>query len=169
MVFKMEKIVELHPGDIIRHYKIHTDGTGIRRYIVLDTGVIDTERVEELVIYQALYHPYKKFARPVSMFSDIVETTASGKPVYRFSKEEDAIQFKLMNLKDIKQLFDAVELCSSTVELVSQEGDRLNLKSELSKKLLAANIFSHGEVVKQLDLVVWEPSDIQYFIDLITD
>ena len=45
------------------------------------------------------------------------------------------------------------------VELVTGEGDRLNLKSKLSQYVSLANIFSGGEI-PELEIVAYEKEDI---------
>ena len=40
---------------------------------------------------------------------------------------------KVQNIKDIQKFFDVVDSCSGRVELVTGEGDRLNLKSKLAQ------------------------------------
>lgn len=52
---------------------------------------------------------------------------------------------KVSNIKDIQKFFDVVDSCAGKVELVTGEGDRLNLKSKLSQYVSLANIFSNGE------------------------
>ena len=41
---------------------------------------------------------------------------------------------KVQNIKDIDAFFKTVDDCSGRVELVTGEGDRLNLKSKLSQR-----------------------------------
>ena len=41
---------------------------------------------------------------------------------------------KVSNIKDIQKFFDVVDSCAGKVELVTGEGDRLNLKSKLSQQ-----------------------------------
>ena len=52
---------------------------------------------------------------------------------------------KVQNITDIDAFFRVVDACSGKVELVTGEGDRLNLKSKLSQYVSMANIFSNGE------------------------
>ena len=40
---------------------------------------------------------------------------------------------KVMGIKDIDKFFEVVDSCKGKVELVTGEGDRLNLKSKLSQ------------------------------------
>lgn len=49
---------------------------------------------------------------------------------------------KVMGIKDIDKFFEVVDSCKGKVELVTGEGDRLNLKSKLSQYVSLANIFS---------------------------
>ena len=58
---------------------------------------------------------------------------------------------KVQNIKDIDAFFKTVDECSGRVELVTGEGDRLNLKSKLSQYVSMANIFSGGEIPEPED------------------
>ena len=40
---------------------------------------------------------------------------------------------KVQNIKDIEKFFKVIDECKGKVELVTGEGDRLNLKSKLSQ------------------------------------
>ncbi len=71
---------------------------------------------------------------------------------------------KVENIRDIKKFFEVVDSCKGKVELVTDEGDRLNLKSKLSQYVSLANCFSDGQV-KELDIVAYEPEDTQRLID----
>lgn len=65
---------------------------------------------------------------------------------------------KVQNIKDIDKFFEVVDSCTGKVELVTGEGERLNLKSKLSQYVSVANIFSNGEI-PDLELVASEPED----------
>ena len=43
---------------------------------------------------------------------------------------------KVTNIKDIEKFFKVIDSCKGRVELVTGEGDRLNLKSKLSQIIL---------------------------------
>ena len=62
---------------------------------------------------------------------------------------------KVSNIKDIDKFFAVVDSCEGRVELVTGEGDRLNLKSKLSQYVSLANIFSGGEI-PELEIVAYE-------------
>ena len=49
---------------------------------------------------------------------------------------------KVQNITNIDKFFEVVDSCKGKVELVTGEGDRLNLKSKLSQYVSMANIFS---------------------------
>ena len=53
---------------------------------------------------------------------------------------------KIQHIEDVDKFFKVVDQCKGTVELVSSEGDRINLKSKLSQYLSLANIFSNGYI-----------------------
>lgn len=66
---------------------------------------------------------------------------------------------KITNISNIEDFFKTVDSCKGKVELVTGEGDRLNLKSKLSQYVSLANIFSNGEI-PELELVAYEREDI---------
>ncbi|MBP3872073.1 MAG: polya polymerase [Lachnospiraceae bacterium] len=72
---------------------------------------------------------------------------------------------KLQNVKDPEKLFEVIDSCSGKVELVTGEGDRLNLKSKLSQYLSLANIFSVKEEIPELELVAYDPNDVKKLIE----
>lgn len=68
---------------------------------------------------------------------------------------------KVQNMKDIEGFFQVVESCEGKVELVTGEGDRLNLKSKLCQYISLANIFSNADRIPELEIVAHEPADIE--------
>lgn len=71
---------------------------------------------------------------------------------------------KVHHIKDIDKFFDVVNSCEGKVELVTGEGDRLNLKSKLCQYVSMANIFSNGEI-PELEIIAYEQNDIEKLID----
>ena len=63
---------------------------------------------------------------------------------------------KLMNIKDVDAFFELINSCVGKVELVSNEGDRINLKSTLSQ-FVAKEVFSG--VITELEIVAHNPED----------
>ena len=74
-------------------------------------------------------------------------------------KRKGISKMKVSNIKDIQKFFDVVDSCTGRVELVTGEGDRLNLKSKLSQYVSLANIFSNGEI-PELEIVASEKEDV---------
>ena len=69
----------------------------------------------------------------------------------------------VQNITDIEKFFKVIDQCKGKVELVTGEGDRLNLKSKLSQYVSLANIFSNGEI-PELELVAHEKEDIDRLV-----
>lgn len=71
---------------------------------------------------------------------------------------------KVQNITDIDKFFKVVDSCEGKVELVTGEGDRLNLKSKLSQYVSMAKIFSDG-TIDELELLAYEPADIDKLVN----
>ncbi|MDF2905009.1 MAG: hypothetical protein K0R34_330 [Herbinix sp.] len=71
---------------------------------------------------------------------------------------------KVTNITNIEGLFKVIDHCVGKVELVTNEGDRLNLKSKLSQYVALANVFSDGKI-DELELVAYEKEDISRLIN----
>ena len=70
---------------------------------------------------------------------------------------------KIQNITDVEKFFQVVDQCKGTVELVSPEGDRINLKSKLTQYLSMATMFSNG-YIKELELVAHDEEDVERLI-----
>ena len=75
---------------------------------------------------------------------------------------------KVQNITDIEGFFKVVDECQGKVELVTGEGDRLNLKSKLSQYVSMANIFSNGEI-PELEVIAYEKEDTDRLIKFMLD
>lgn len=71
---------------------------------------------------------------------------------------------KLYNIKDIGKFFKTIDSCEGRVELVTGEGDRLNLKSKLSQYVALAEAFGSGRV-PEMELVCYEGKDVDKLMD----
>ncbi len=67
------------------------------------------------------------------------------------------------NIKNMDRFFEMVDQCKGSVELVTKQGDRLNLKSKLTQYISFAGIFGESEI-KELELIVSEPEDVDLLI-----
>lgn len=70
---------------------------------------------------------------------------------------------KITNIRDIDKFFKVVDSCKGKVELVTGEGDRLNLKSKLCQYVALANVFSGGEI-PELEIVAYDSDDTKALI-----
>ena len=70
---------------------------------------------------------------------------------------------KVHNIKDVDKFFEVIDECAGKVELVTGEGDRLNLKSKLSQYVSMAKIFSDGTIA-ELEIIAYEPEDINKLV-----
>ena len=70
---------------------------------------------------------------------------------------------KIQSINNIDKFFQVVDSCAGKVELVTGEGDRLNLKSKLCQYVSMANIFSNGEI-PELEIIAYEKEDIDKLI-----
>ncbi|MCR4657987.1 MAG: polya polymerase [Lachnospiraceae bacterium] len=75
---------------------------------------------------------------------------------------------KVQNITDIDKFFKTIDSCRGKVELVTGEGDRLNLKSKLSQYVSMANLFSDG-TIEELEIVAYEPEDINKLINFMVN
>ena len=71
---------------------------------------------------------------------------------------------KVTNISNIEQFFEVVDSCEGKVELVTGEGDRLNLKSKLCQYVSMASLFSNGDTIPELEIIAYEPADTQKLI-----
>jgi hypothetical protein len=73
-------------------------------------------------------------------------------------------KMKVTNITNINALFNVIDSCTGKVELVTGEGDRLNLKSKLSQYVALANVFSDGKI-DELEIIAYEPEDVNKLIN----
>lgn len=76
---------------------------------------------------------------------------------------------KITNISDVEKFFKVVDSCAGKVELVTGEGDRLNLKSKLCQYVSMASIFSNGDMIPELEIIAYEPEDTQKLISFMVN
>ena len=76
---------------------------------------------------------------------------------------------KIQNINNLEKFFQVVDSCAGKVELVTGEGDRLNLKSKLCQYVSMASIFSNGDVIPELEIIAYEPEDTQKLISFMVN
>lgn len=72
---------------------------------------------------------------------------------------------KIYNIDDVEKFLDTIKKCKGSVELVSKQGDRLNLKSELTKYLAIAKLFNDNTFINEMELVASDPEDVQTLME----
>ena len=98
--------------------------------------------------------------------NSIIVTSELGNELfpYKAKFEDNVIAHAIVqNITDIEGFFKAIDGCKGKVELVTGEGDRLNLKSKLSQYVSLATIFSNGEI-PEMEIVAHEKEDIDRLI-----
>lgn len=70
---------------------------------------------------------------------------------------------KLQNITDVDKFFEVINSCKGKVEIVSNEGDRLNIKSKLTQFVAMSKIFN-DPIIKDLELVAYDPEDVEKLI-----
>lgn len=72
---------------------------------------------------------------------------------------------KLNNIEKPQEFLKLIDSCVGKVELVTDEGDRLNLKSKLCQYISLTNFFSSMSEISQLEIVAYEPEDIEKIME----
>ena len=70
----------------------------------------------------------------------------------------------LSNVENVDRLFEKIKQCKGTVELISKEGDRLNMKSKLTEMLIIAKAFTN-ESIREMELVCHDPEDVASMVE----
>ncbi len=74
---------------------------------------------------------------------------------------------KIKNIKDVEGFFKVVDGCQGRVELITGEGDRLNLKSKLCQYVSLTGILNSDVEIPELEVVAYEPEDTQKIINFL--
>lgn len=75
---------------------------------------------------------------------------------------------KIQNIRNIDDFFKMIDACSGKIELVTGEGDRLNLKSKLSQYVALAGVLSSTEI-PEMELVAYDKDDIEKIIEFMIE
>ena len=74
---------------------------------------------------------------------------------------------KVKNIKNPQEFMEVIDKCSGKVELLTTEGDRLNLKSKLCQYISLTSIFTSASKIEELEIVAYEPEDTQRILEYI--
>lgn len=66
---------------------------------------------------------------------------------------------KFYNIDNIDDFFAVVDKCKGRVELVTGEGDRLNLKSKFCQYVAFAKVVANKEI-SEMEVVAYDPDDV---------
>ena len=75
---------------------------------------------------------------------------------------------KLQHITDIEGFEKTVRNCKGKVELVTGEGDRLNLKSRLCRYVAFDKLFA-DENIGELEVIAAEPEDVTSLVDFLME
>ncbi len=71
---------------------------------------------------------------------------------------------KIKNINNPKRFFEVLNQCKGRVELVTDEGDRLNLKSTLCQDIALTQMFTEAKI-QDVELLLSEPEDMNLLLD----
>ena len=70
------------------------------------------------------------------------------------------MKINLNNLKNVEAFMEVVDKCVGKVELITAEGDRLNLKSKLSQFVSLSKILGNTDTkIPGLEIIAYEMED----------
>ena len=72
----------------------------------------------------------------------------------------------IKNIKNVEGFYKAVDTCKGRVELLTKQGDRLNLKSKLSQYVSLTAMFSDPKI-DEIELLVSQPEDVTLLLDFL--
>ena len=70
---------------------------------------------------------------------------------------------RVTGIKDLEAFIKVIDSCSGRVELVTAEGDRLNLKSRLAQYVSLSRLFA-DDSLRELEIIASEPEDVNKII-----
>lgn len=73
---------------------------------------------------------------------------------------------RINKVKDVDGFIKVVDSCVGRVELVTAEGDRLNLKSKLSQYVSLEKLFN-DDAIKELEVIAAEHEDVDKLINFL--
>ena len=73
---------------------------------------------------------------------------------------------KIKNINNPKRFFEVLNECHGRVELVTNEGDRLNLKSTLCQYIALTQMFKDARI-DDVELIVSEPEDVARLLEFL--
>lgn len=78
------------------------------------------------------------------------------------------MRIKVEKVNQVEKLFEVIDSCNTNVELVTGEGDCLNMKSKLSQYLSMTRMFANGDV-PEMEFVTNDEQDVRKLTDFLTN
>ena len=66
---------------------------------------------------------------------------------------------KIKNIENPEEFLKVIDSCKGRVELITDDGDRLNLKSKLCQLVSLSTIFSSAAKIPEMEIVAHELED----------
>ena len=73
---------------------------------------------------------------------------------------------KIKNISNPKRFFECLQNCKGSIEIVTSEGDRLNIKSKLCQYIIMMNIFNNAEI-DEVEMFFSCPEDYALVMDFL--
>ena len=73
------------------------------------------------------------------------------------------------NIKDMEGFMNAVNNCKGKVELVTDQGDVLNLKSSLCKYVALTKLMGAKSDIKEIEVKVENPDDVWRILEYVSN
>lgn len=70
---------------------------------------------------------------------------------------------KVTNISNVERFFEVVDKCKGKVEMITEDGGKINLKSKLSQYVSVSSLFTNG-YIPEVELSVKEDEDIYRFL-----
>lgn len=71
---------------------------------------------------------------------------------------------KIIGITNVEKFLAVLDKCQGKIELITSEGDRLNLKSKLCQYLALSKIFSEAKI-DEIEIIASEPEDIKLLLE----
>ena len=83
---------------------------------------------------------------------------------FHYLKKGRVFEMKIKNITEPQKFFEVLNECKGSVELVTSEGDRLNLKSKLCQYITLTQMFTDA-TIDEVELIVSEPEDLSLLLN----
>ena len=71
---------------------------------------------------------------------------------------------KILGITNVEKFLEVLDRCKGKIELITSEGDRLNLKSKLCQYLALSKIFSEAKI-EEIEIIASEPEDVKILLE----